>query len=216
MVVFLPSAYREDCAWLPKNWIEFKSEDDPEALRELIAILRPSLKVFLCHSKTDKPAVRELHTLLASDGFRPWLDEKDLIAGQEWQLTIQEEVQSSQIVIVCLSPAAVNKAGFVQKEIRLALDVADLQPEGSIFLIPTRLEDCDVPIRLRKWQWVDLWTPAGSDAVGCPELAAERIGYYRGQRVNSSRSSTAHYLAAIAAGKNHPDCCSQSRLGSFY
>ena len=161
MVVFLPSAYREDCAWLPKNWIEFKSEDDPEALRELIAILRPSLKVFLCHSKTDKPAVRELHTLLASDGFRPWLDEKDLIAGQEWQLTIQEEVQSSQIVIVCLSPAAVNKAGFVQKEIRLALDVADLQPEGSIFLIPTRLKDCDVPIRLRKWQWVDLWTPAG-------------------------------------------------------
>src|SRR6185369_12354195 len=110
----------------------------------------------------------------------------------------------------------VNKAGFVQKEIRLALDVADLQPEGSIFLIPTRLKDCDVPIRLRKWQWVDLWTPAGSDAVGCPELAAERIGYYRGQRVNSSRSSTAHYLAAIAAGKNHPVCCSQSRLGSFY
>jgi CheY-like chemotaxis protein len=161
IVVFLSNAYKEDSVWLPANWIEFKSEYDPVALCDLIAIVRPPLQVFLCHSTTDKPAVRQLYTFLVAEGFRPWLDEKDLIAGQDWELTIRNAVRTSQVAIVCLSRAAVSKTGFVQKEIRLALDVADEQPEGAIFLIPVKLENCDVPIRLAKWQWVDLWTPEG-------------------------------------------------------
>ena len=115
----------------------------------------------MCHSITDKPSVRNLHTLLIADGFRPWLDEKDLIAGQDWELAIRTAVRASHAVIVCLSRASVTKAGFVQKEIRLALDAADEQPEGSVFLVPLKLENCDVPSRLRKWQWVDYWTPQG-------------------------------------------------------
>ena len=161
LIIYLPNACWEDSAWLPANPIEFKSENDPLALRELIATIRPSLQVFLCHSTTDKAAVRILHRSLKSDGFRPWLDEEDLIAGQDWELTIRNEVRASHVVIVCLSRAAVTKTGFVQREIRLALDVADEQPEGSIFLIPVKLEDCDVPSRLTKWHWVDLWTPHG-------------------------------------------------------
>jgi CheY-like chemotaxis protein len=161
IILYLPNAYWEDSAWLPASPIEFKSEDDPLALRELIATVRPSIQVFLCHSTTDKPAVRSLHRALRSDGFRPWLDEEDLIAGKDWELTIQNAVRASQVVIVCLSRAAVTKAGFRHKEIKLALDVADEQPEESIFLITARLEDCEVPSRLKKWQWVDLWTPEG-------------------------------------------------------
>jgi hypothetical protein len=84
VAVFLSNAYIEDSAWLPKSWIHFKSEDDAAALRDLVAVARPPLQVFLCHSRTDKPAVRELHAFLVSDGFRPWLNEKDLIAGQDW------------------------------------------------------------------------------------------------------------------------------------
>ena len=36
----------------------------------------------------------------------------------------------------------------IQKELRKALDVADEQPEGSIYLIPVRLELCEFPDRL--------------------------------------------------------------------
>jgi hypothetical protein len=39
----------------------------------------------------------------------------------------------------------VTKTGFVQKEIKIAPDAADEQPEGRIYIIPVRLEDCDVP-----------------------------------------------------------------------
>lgn len=62
--------------------------------------------------------------------------------------------------MICLSKQF-NQAGFRQKEVRLALDTAMQQPEGEIFIIPARLEECDVLESLKKWQWVDLFEGDG-------------------------------------------------------
>jgi hypothetical protein len=59
----------------------------------------------------------------------------------------------------------VSRAGYVQKEIGFALDVAEEQPEGALFLIPVRLEECDVPERLRRWQWADLFADGGFERL---------------------------------------------------
>ncbi|MEP7134573.1 MAG: SUMF1/EgtB/PvdO family nonheme iron enzyme [Chloroflexota bacterium] len=123
------------------------------------------LKVFLCHSKDDKPKVRELYRRLVADGFDPWLDEEKLMPGQEWDLEIRKAVRESDVVVVCLSNGSTTKAGYVQKEIRFALDVADEQPEGAIFIIPARLENCQVPNRLSKWQWVNLFNEEGYEKL---------------------------------------------------
>jgi hypothetical protein len=72
---------------------------------------------------------------------------------------------AADIVIVCLSEFSLTKKGFVQKEIRFALDVADDQPPGRIFVIPVRLVDCDVPERLKKWQWVNLFENGGFERL---------------------------------------------------
>lgn len=123
------------------------------------------LKVFLCHSKDDKPKVRELYQRLVADGFDAWLDEEKLMPGQEWDLEIRKAVRESDVVVVCLSNGSITKAGYVQKEIRFALDIADEQPEDAIFLIPARLENCEVPSRLVKWQWVDLFEEKGNSQL---------------------------------------------------
>jgi len=123
------------------------------------------LKVFLCHASGDKPAVRELYHRLRGAGFDPWLDEEKLLPGQDWQLEIPQAVRSSDAVVICLSRRAVTKAGYVQKEIQHALDVADEQPERAIFLIPLRLEECEVPQRLRRWQRVDLFHERGCERL---------------------------------------------------
>jgi hypothetical protein len=125
----------------------------------------PPLQVFLCHASGDKPSVRQLCMRLRTDGFRPWLDEEDLLPGQDWQREIPNRVKDSDVVIVCLSCRSVIKTGYVQKEIRYALDVADTQPEGEIFLIPLRLEPCEVPQRLTRWHWVDLFEDHGYDKL---------------------------------------------------
>lgn len=119
------------------------------------------LRAFLCHSSGDKPAVRELYYRLRSNGIDPWLDEEDLLPGQDWQREIPKAVRESDVVIVCLSRGSVTKTGYVQKEIKFALDVADLQPEGGIFIIPAKLEDCEVPERLSHLHWVNLFEEPG-------------------------------------------------------
>jgi len=123
------------------------------------------LRVFLCHASGDKPAVRDLYRRLRAAAFDPWLDEEKLLPGQDWELEIEQAVRSSDVVIACLSTRAVTKRGFVQKEIRYALDVADEQPEGAVFLIPLRLEECEVPQRLRQWQWVEFFDERGYEQL---------------------------------------------------
>lgn len=119
------------------------------------------LRVFLCHSSGDKPSVREIYDRLKTDGFQPWLDDEDLLPGHDWDLEIDKAVSQAHVVLAFLSNASVSKEGYVQKELKRALDVADEKPEGTIFVIPVRLEDCPVPERLKKWHWVDLFDQRG-------------------------------------------------------
>jgi hypothetical protein len=113
------------------------------------------LSVFLCHGSEDKPMVRNIYSLLREDGVRPWLDEEEILPGQDWDSEIRRAVRQSHAILVCLSSSSVRKEGYLQKEMRLALDVADEKPDGTIFIIPVKFDDCELPERLRHWQWVD-------------------------------------------------------------
>lgn len=119
------------------------------------------LRVFLCHASQDKPAVRKLYTYLKQRGVQPWLDREDLLPGQDWEVEIPKALFNSDVILVCLSKNSVNKEGYVQKEIVFALDKAMEKPQGTIFIIPVKLEECDVPQRLSRYQWVDYYRTDG-------------------------------------------------------
>ena len=123
------------------------------------------LKVFLCHASQDKPVIRELAQRLFAEGWiDPWLDEKKLLPGQDWRLKIEDAVETSDIVIICLSSNSVTKEGFVQKELRYAREIALEKPDETIFLIPLRLDDCEAPRGLRFYQWVDYFGDKKNEA----------------------------------------------------
>ena len=138
----------------------------PQELESYITpTLTRDLRVFLCHSSSDKPSVEKYYNTLISDGIDAWLDKEKLIPGQDWQVEIQKAVRNSDVVIVFLSSSSVTKEGFVQKEIKIALDAADEKPEGTIFIIPAKLETCKVPERLAKFHWVDLFENGGYERL---------------------------------------------------
>jgi hypothetical protein len=128
-------------------------------------ISRRLLNLFLCHASADKQHVRTLCDLLVSDGVKPWLDEREILPGQDWEFEIRNALRSADIVVVCLSTRSVTKEGYVQKEITLSTEVALEKPEGAIFLVPLRLDDCTVPERLRRWQWVDFYSDGGYEKL---------------------------------------------------
>jgi len=123
------------------------------------------LKVFLCHSSGDKAQVKQLYDFLSKSGAAPWLDSEELLPGQDWNLEINKALDDSDVILLCLSKKSVDKEGYVQKEIRLALDRALEMPDGRIFLIPARLEECELPYKIRTYQWVDVFAPNGMDRL---------------------------------------------------
>ena len=117
-------------------------------------------KVFLCHAHGDQAAVRALSKHLIKDGVDAWLDKEKLLGGSNWEYEIRKAVRESNVVVVCLSKQFA-KGGFRQTEIQIALDEAALKPKEEIFIIPVRLEECDVPEQLVIWHWVDLFRRGG-------------------------------------------------------
>jgi formylglycine-generating enzyme required for sulfatase activity len=90
----------------------------------------------------------------------------DLLPGQSWWAEIKKVLSDPyNLVVVCLSCNSVTKRGVVQREIKRALDVLDEMPEGTIYLIPARLEPCEVPERLAELHWVDLFEPHGFEKL---------------------------------------------------
>jgi LysM repeat protein len=135
-----------------------------------------SLRVFLCHAHSDAAAVRALYLRLKREGVDVWLDKEKLLPGQDWEYEIRRAVRESDVVVVCLSKHF-NQTGFRQKEVRLALDTAMEQPEGEIFIIPARLEECDILESLRKWHWVDLFEDNGYEVLmRALRTRADRVG----------------------------------------
>jgi hypothetical protein len=139
----------------------FKDRKESEDLPPNEIPVRRKINAFLCHSSDDKPRVKKLFEQLRNDNVVPWLDEEVLLGGQEWEKVIRKAVRSADVVIVCLSRKSVSREGFVQKEIGLALDKAEEKPEGTIYIIPLRLERCNVPDRLKRWHWLNLYTKNG-------------------------------------------------------
>jgi uncharacterized membrane protein YuzA (DUF378 family) len=118
------------------------------------------LRVFICHASQDKPIARDLYQRLRAEGWLdPWLDQEKLIAGRDWGAEIEEAVRSADAVIVNLSNSSVKKEGYIQKELRFALDVALEKPEDTVFIIPLRLDECFVPRSLRSIQYIDYFPP---------------------------------------------------------
>lgn len=111
---------------------------------------------FLCYAKENQTTVREFSQRLKSEGWiDPWFDEEDILPGQIWQDSVINAVRQSHAVIVFLSEIAIASEGFFHKELKLALDTAAEKPEGTIFIIPIRIDHCDVPDMLMKYQYVD-------------------------------------------------------------
>ena len=122
---------------------------------------KPQKQVFLTYAHRDKKAVRKLYDYLSENRIKVWLDEKELLPGQNWQYEIRQAILGSDIVIVCVSRQFNKQGGFRHEEVKIVLEKAGSIPEGEIFLIPVRLERCRVLEPLRRWQYVDLFEADG-------------------------------------------------------
>ena len=117
--------------------------------------------IFLIHAHSDKETVRKLYQRLIEDGLNAWLDAEQLQPGQDWKNEIRNALLKCDAVIVCLSGRFDKQHGYRHEELKLALEKAKFLPDDEIFIIPVRLEKCDMPESLRHLHRVDLFRAGG-------------------------------------------------------
>jgi nucleoid DNA-binding protein len=115
-------------------------------------------RVFIAYVEEDLRPAKKLYAAFEQHGFRPWLDKKKLIPGQNWPRAIETAIQTSDFFVACFSRRSTSKRGSFHSELRYALICAATVPLDEIFFIPLRLDGCVVPGRIsRSIQYVDLF-----------------------------------------------------------
>ena len=127
--------------------------------------LSKQLQVFLLYARGDQEAVRRLYRRMIKEGANVWLDREKILPGQDWQYEIRRAIQGSDLVVVCLSRQFNKQGGYRHEELKIALAKVHSLPEGGTFIIPARLERCDLPESLRHWQRVDLFETRGYEEL---------------------------------------------------
>jgi len=119
---------------------------------------RSQPQVFLAYVQEDTEFVERLYAGLEAEGWKPWMDVRNLLPGQNWPRAIERAIEISDFFIPCFSRNSVSKWGGFQAEIRYALDCARRAPLDSIFIVPVRLDACRVPRAIQKeFQYIDLF-----------------------------------------------------------
>lgn len=94
------------------------------------------------------------------DGINAWMDVESLQPGRDWQNEIRRALLECDAVVVCLSQRFNQRQGYRHVELRIALEKARSFPD-EVFIIPVRLEACDMPDVLSHLHRVDLFEAGG-------------------------------------------------------
>jgi hypothetical protein len=71
--------------------------------------------VFLSHNQADKPRVQRLTERLRAAGLRVWFDEWVIWPGDNIAREVEDGLEASRALVLCLSPAALG-SGWVTLE----------------------------------------------------------------------------------------------------
>jgi hypothetical protein len=158
-------------------------------------------QIFLSYAREDEEKAEELYQKLSDTGFKPWMAKKDILPGERWESRIPQAIRRSDFFLACLSANSVSKRGWIQKEIKDALDIWQEKLDSDIYLIPVRLEDCEVPESLCDFQWVNLFEEDGWARL----VKAIQVGMERRGEVSADEESSSGTVMAIPTEETSPD-----------
>lgn len=123
---------------------------------------------FISYSRINKEFAVKLAKELKSAGFPVWLDQLDIPAGARWDDEIEKALRECGIFMTILTPASIASEN-AKDEIGYAID------HGKR-IFPVLLQECEIPLRLRRFQYVDFTSMNYDQGVGAAkELLAKLI-----------------------------------------
>lgn len=142
----------------------------------------PPPSVFISYAREDEETARHINQLFKDKSFNTWLDKDRLAPGAHWDREIREAIMKSNFVVILFSRKTIGKRGYIQKEVRMAIEESLKFPDGQVFIIPVRLEECSVPYSLDRYHYCDFFEE------GAEELLVDAISKHWRQAAESTIS----------------------------
>jgi TIR domain len=115
--------------------------------------------VFLSHSAKDKAVVRDVAERLRQDGVQVWFDEWALKPGDSIPAKIEEGLERSRVLVLCMSAHAFG-SDWAQLESGTFRFRDPLNKERRF--LPLRLDDAPIKGSLAQFVYIN-WLPADRD-----------------------------------------------------
>jgi hypothetical protein len=140
-----------------KNYVIKSTSPDIEIVQAVESNL-PTRKVFISHSRHDKPVVHKLMEYLSYQKIDAWLDDDEIQPGDKIRKRISDGLKGSSALVVVISPNSISSE-WVRYEI--AQFVAGGANRKIIpVLVGAKVSDLPTPFReLQDFSYVDLSDP---------------------------------------------------------
>ena len=126
-----------------------------------------SLQTFISYSRINQQFAIRLACELKSAGFCVWMDQFDIPTGSRWDDEIEKALRESQIFLFIMTPASIASEN-AKDEVGYAID------HGKRIL-PVLLEECEIPLRLRRLQYVDFTKKSFNEGIASAKELLSRL-----------------------------------------
>jgi hypothetical protein len=105
--------------------------------------------VFISYAREDSRSADELQQLLEGAGIPVWRDTADLWPGEDWRAKIRHAITGNALAfIACFSMTSLSRGkSYQNEELTLAIEQLRTRPPEDRWLIPVRLDECEIPDR---------------------------------------------------------------------
>jgi hypothetical protein len=128
---------------------------------------RQSRRTFISYSRVNQEFALKLATELRETNFSIWMDQLDIPSGARWDNEVEKALNGCGIFLIILTPESIASEN-VKDEIGFAID------HGKRIL-PILLEQCDIPLRLRRLQYADFTQTSYRDGVESVKQLLEEL-----------------------------------------
>jgi hypothetical protein len=163
--------------------------------------------IFISYAREDQSVVAdEVYLPLKEMGYDPWMDTADIVGGEDWGHAIERAIAKADFFLACLSARSIRKRGILQTEIQRAIEKWKEKLPDDIYLVPLRLEPCELPDRLSPFQAIDFFLSDGRDRLRqALDLGIARLGKaHSPSQANSLAYSIARQSYEAAAEGDPP------------
>jgi CheY-like chemotaxis protein len=122
--------------------------------------------IFLNYAEEDLADVNTIYKRLASEGYKPWMAKHDIAPGDEWLAAVEEALEKAHTIIVVLSKLSVEKRGYKQYEINVAMKLRMQKLSRDRHVIPVLIGPVsEIPRDFKDLQVARLYENDGWDRL---------------------------------------------------